>query len=82
MPGNITQLKSQLKADFIDIFEAGDNDSTIVADKLSNAIGDRIEAYLNTVKVDSGINLSAVGTGNTGLPVNSTGTTTSQGDLV
>jgi hypothetical protein len=82
MPGNINLLKSTLNADFKTIFEEGSNDSTIMAQKLSDAIGNRLEAFLNTVKVAPGITLTATGTGNLALPVSSTGATTSQGSLV
>lgn len=61
--------KATLISDLYTAFNAGSNDSTIMATLIANAI----DKYSKTLTVKSGT-LSSTGTGNTGLPVNSQNT--------
>jgi len=69
LPGLIADLESA--------FKGGSNNSTTMATLIANAI----DKYILTVKVQTGITLTATGTGNLGLPVASTGATNSEGSL-
>lgn len=66
-----------LISDLESAFKGGSNDSTIMAGLIATAI----DKYCKTLKVSTGITVSATGTGNLGLPVASTGATTSLGSL-
>jgi hypothetical protein len=61
--------KATLISDLYTAFNAGSNDSTIMATLIANAI----DKYSKTLTVKSGT-LSSTGTGNMGLPVNSQNT--------
>lgn len=61
--------KATLISDLYTAFNAGSNDSTIMATLIANAI----DKYSKTLTVKSGT-LSSTGTGNMGVPVNSQNT--------
>ena len=66
-----------LISDLESAFKCGSNDSTTMATLISTAIN----KYCLTLKVETGITITASGTGNMGLPVASTGQTTTEGTL-
>lgn len=66
-----------LISDLESAFKAGSNDSTIMATLIATAIN----KYCLTLKVETGITITASGTGNMGSPVESTGQTTTEGTL-